>query len=174
MYLFRRKSKSQVILMISALLMLLITAASVHPIFVSVTEIEHNAKESRLEISCRIFSNDIEAALRSQTKLKLDVLHPSDKHQMDQLLSGYIAAHLKLWVNDKPLSIQYLGYEKDEEAIRVYLMVENVKNVKTLKVDDTILYEYQSEQISLIHVTVEGERKSTKLNNPESRAEFNY
>ena len=154
--------------------MLCTLSAAVHPIFVSVTEIEHNAKESRLEISCRIFSNDIEASLRNQTKLKLDVLHPSDKSQMNVLMSNYINAHLKIWVNDKLLPVQYLGYEKDEEAIRVYLMAENVKKVKTLKVDDSILYEYKPEQISLIHATIEGERKSTKLNNPESTAIFSY
>ena len=29
-----------------------------HPIYVSVTEIEHNAAEKTLEISCRIFTDD--------------------------------------------------------------------------------------------------------------------
>jgi hypothetical protein len=145
-----------------------------HPIFVSVTEIEHNAKESRLEISCRIFTNDLENLLRNQNKMKLDLLHPSDKTLMNQLIKNYLSVHLKVWVNEKPVPIEYLGYEQDEEAVRVYLIGDDVKQVKSMKVEDTILYEYKSEQISLIHVTVNGERKSTKLNNPERSAIFNY
>ncbi|MEI8059397.1 MAG: DUF6702 family protein, partial [Ferruginibacter sp.] len=31
-----------------------------HPLFVSVTEIEHNAKDKTLEISCKIFTDDFE------------------------------------------------------------------------------------------------------------------
>ena len=30
-----------------------------HPIFVSVTEIEHNNKDKTLEISCKIFTDDL-------------------------------------------------------------------------------------------------------------------
>ena len=31
-----------------------------HPIFMSVTEIEHNAKDKTLEISCKVFTDDFE------------------------------------------------------------------------------------------------------------------
>ena len=37
---------------------------NLHPIFVSVTEIEHNAKDKTLEISCKIFTDDFEKTLR--------------------------------------------------------------------------------------------------------------
>ena len=36
------------------------TPSTYHPIFVSVTEIEHNAKDKTLEISCKIFTDDLE------------------------------------------------------------------------------------------------------------------
>ena len=48
------------------------SGASLHPIYVSVTEIEHNAKDNTLEISCKIFTGDLEAVLRKNNKIKVD------------------------------------------------------------------------------------------------------
>ena len=39
------------------------SGSPVHPFFVSVTEINHNAGDKNLEISCKIFTDDFEAAL---------------------------------------------------------------------------------------------------------------
>ena len=39
-----------------------------HPIFVSVTQIDHNATDKTLEISCKIFTDDFEQTLRQQNK----------------------------------------------------------------------------------------------------------
>ena len=35
------------------------SSSSPHPIFVSVTEIEHNAAAKSLEISCKVFTEDM-------------------------------------------------------------------------------------------------------------------
>ena len=49
-----------------------------HPIYVSVTEIEHNAKEKTLEISCKIFTDDFEKALKATYKTYVDLLKPKN------------------------------------------------------------------------------------------------
>ena len=70
------------------------TATSHHPIFVSVTEIEHNAKDKTLEISCKIFTDDFEKALRETYKTYVDLLQPKDKTAMNKLVSDYVQKHL--------------------------------------------------------------------------------
>jgi hypothetical protein len=37
-----------------------------------------------------------------------------------------------------------------------------------------LLYEYLPQQMEIMHVTVNGERKSSRLNNPDSKAEFTF
>ncbi len=55
-----------------------------HPLFISVTEIEHNAKEKSLEVSCKIFTDDFERTLRAAYKTKVDLLDaklkPANNH----------------------------------------------------------------------------------------------
>jgi hypothetical protein len=153
-------------------LLFIFSGAIIHPVYVSVTEIEHNAKENTLEISCKIFTGDLESVLRKNNKIKVDLLAPRDKKSMDALVSNYILQHLKISVNEKPVQLSFIGYEQNEETIQSYFQVDDVKNIKSMEIQDDILYEYKSEQISIIHVIVNGIRKSTKLNNPEHSYTF--
>ena len=150
-------------------LLFLFSGAALHPVYVSVTEIEHNAKENSLEISCKIFTSDLEAVLRKSNKIKVDLLAPSDKKAMENLVSNYIQQHLKISVNEKPLQLSFVGYEQNEETIQSYFQIDEVKSIKSMEVQDYILYEYKSEQMSIIHVIVDGKRRSMKLNNPDDR-----
>ncbi len=143
-----------------------------HPYFVTVTEIQHNPKEKTLEISCKIFTDDFEKTLRSNYNTNVDLLNSKDKSKMDKLVAGYIKKHLQIIVNGRLLLLQFAGYENEEEAIWCYFQVKNIAAVKKIDVKDDLLFEYKKEQINLLHITVNGKRKSTKLDNPESKASF--
>jgi hypothetical protein len=145
-----------------------------HPIFVSVTEIEHNAKDKTLEISCKIFTDDFEKTLREAYKTHIDLLQPKDKNAMNKLVSDYVQKHLQVKVDDKAVALQFIGYEQEEEGIVSFYQVNNIPAVKKLDITDNILFEYKKEQISIIHTHVNGNRKSTKLVNPEEKASFEF
>lgn len=145
-----------------------------HPIFVSVTEIEHNAKAKSLEISCKIFTDDFEKSLRVIYKTHVDLLDVKLKPTMDKLVNDYVHKHLKIKVDGKIVNLKYVGYENIEEAIYSYYQVDNVATVKKIEVTDDILYEYKKEQFNLLHVIVGGNRKSSKLNFPESIAVIDF
>ncbi|MEO7765210.1 MAG: DUF6702 family protein [Ferruginibacter sp.] len=149
-------------------------AVSNHPIFVSVTEIEHNSKEKTLEISCKIFTDDFEKTLRQTYKSHVDLLQPKDKNAMNKLVSDYVQKHLLIKVDDKTVALQFIGYEQEEEGIISYYQVNNIAAVKKIDITDNILFEYKKEQISIIHTTVNGNRKSTKLVNPEDKYSFGF
>lgn len=147
---------------------------SFHPFFVSVTEIQHNQKEKTLEISCKIFTDDFEKTLRQNYKTSVDLLNPKDKAAMDKLVTDYVKKHLQIIADGRLLQLQFVGYEKEEEAIWCYFQVSNIAAIKKIEVNDNLLYEYKKEQINLLHVIVNGIRKSTKLDNPESNASFQF
>ena len=151
-----------------------LTGLVVHPIYVSVTEIEHNAKEKTLEISCKIFTDDFEKTLRRQYNTHIDLLNPKEKAAMEKFVSEYVSKHLIVKANGKTTALQYLGYQQQEEGIVSFYQVNNIASVKKLEITDNILFEYKKEQISIIHAIVNGNRKSTKLTNPEDKASFEF
>ncbi len=145
-----------------------------HPIYVSVTEIEHNSKEKTLEISCKIFTDDFEKVLRQQYNTHIDLLNPKEKAAMEKFVSGYVLKHLVVKADGKAVALQFLGYEQQEEGILSFYQVNDIAAVKKLEVADNILFEYKKEQISIIHAKVNGNTKSTKLINPEDKASFEF
>jgi hypothetical protein len=148
--------------------------AALHPIYVSITEIEHNAKDKTLEISCKIFTDDFEKTLRKAYSTHVDLLKPKDKEAMNKLVKDYVQKHLTISLEGKNATMRFLGYEQIEEGIYSYYQVDNVNTVKNISITNNVLYEYKTEQMNLIHVTVNGNRKSTKLNNPAEKASFGF
>jgi len=145
-----------------------------HPIFVSVTEIEHNAKDKTLEISCKIFTDDFEKTLRETYKTRVDLLQPKDKNAMNNLVKDYVKKHLQIKVDGKAVDMEFIGYEQQEEGITSFYQVNNISFIKKIDITDNILFEYKKEQLSIIHIIVNNNRKSTKLINPEDKVSFEF
>ena len=148
--------------------------AVLHPLFISVTEIEHNKKEKTVEISCKIFTDDFEKTLRMNTKQKVDLLNPALKSQMEKLVNGYIQKHLIVQIDSRQVAMKFIGYEQQEEGISSYFQIDNIASIKKIQVFNNLLYEFNVQQMGIIHVIVNGNRKSSKLNNPEANELFEW
>jgi len=145
-----------------------------HPFYVSITSVDYNAQAHRVEISSRIFYDDLEAALKDGRNLKIDLINPADKSATDSLLSTYFGNHLRFSVNGKPVSVRYVGYQIDEDVAWCFLEVVNIDHVEQLRIDNRILFDHFPKQSNILHSTVYGKRQSTKLDNPEQTAVFEW
>jgi hypothetical protein len=145
-----------------------------HPFYISVTEINHNAKEKSVEISCKMFAEDIEDALKQNYKQPVDLSSEKQHVQNDKFLSDYIYHHLSIAVDGKPVKPAYVGFEKQSEAIYCYFEITNIPAVKRFDITNTILQDFTDKQINIVHVTVNGNRKSSKLDYPEKQVAFSF
>ncbi len=145
-----------------------------HRFHVSVTEINHNAADKTLEISCKIFTDDFSDALVKKYKTKVDLVHPTDKAAMDKIVSDYISNHLQVKTDNKPGALNYVGFEVENEATYVYMQVNDVVAVKKAEVVNTILHDLFTDQTEIIHVIVGGNRKSVKVDYPNNQVFFQF
>jgi hypothetical protein len=145
-----------------------------HPYYISVVEINHNATDKTLEISCKIFTNDFETILEKNYKTKVDLVNPTDKAAVDKLVKDYIQKHLAFKVDGKQVNFSYLGFEKEDEATYSYFQIDNVTSLKKLDITNSILHDFSDQQINIIHCTVGGKRQSTKLDYPKADASFQF
>ncbi len=151
-----------------------VAGSTVHPVYVSVTEIEHNASKKTLEVSCKLFTDDFEKALRATYKTPVDLINPKDRAAMDRLVNTYVQQHLKIIADGRAVNLKYLGYELIEEGIYSYYEAGNIEKPAKVAVFNNLLYEYHEQQMGLMHITVNGSRKSTKLTNPENKASLQF
>lgn len=144
------------------------TEVIAHPYYVSVTEIDYNTPKKELEIACKIFTDDFEQTLKSVYNTKVDLYKPVDKKLLDKQIAGYIGEHLKLNIGGKKTPLSYLGYDIEGEAAWCYFFVPDVQPFTSIQIFNNLLYSYKKEQVNLMHVKINGTRKSTRLSFPDT------
>ncbi len=145
-----------------------------HPFFVSVTDINHNQKNKMIEVSSKIFFDDLETEIKKEYNVNFDIIKITDKVKVNSLIAQYVKKHLQIKVDGKILAMNYIGFEIQEDAAWCYLEIPNIARVNTIEVNNNILYGLHSEQINMLNVTVNGKRQSTKLDNPAFKAQFTF
>lgn len=145
-----------------------------HPFYVSVTEIEHNSKDKTLEISSKMFSEDIEQTLEKNYHIAIDLKSGADKPRIDKALSDYVARNVSINVDGKPVKINYLGFEVERESLYAYLQVDNIAAVKTIAVNNSLLFDFNQSESNIVHVKVNGNRQSRRLDYPTKAVSFSF
>jgi hypothetical protein len=152
-----------------------IPVPEVHPLYISVTEINYNATDKNMEIACKVFADDFEKTLASLHKTKVDLTAPADKAAAGNMVAGYVKGHLLLRLDGKPVTLEFLGYEKESDVIWSYYQVPQTATApRKIDIVNTLLFESFDKQINLMHVSVAGNRKSTRLDYPEKEASFSF
>lgn len=139
-------------------------ALVLHPMHVSVTEIEFDEKSKALEMTMRIFADDLETTMRKRfNRPTLDIMSPPQDLTIDQMMSAYITEHYKISLDNKIQRPHYLGHERDGDAFVFYIEVTGVKKWKTITITNDVLHEMFDDQSNMVHVTVRGQIKSLRL-----------
>jgi hypothetical protein len=148
--------------------------SSVHPFFISMTDINHNPTHKSLEVSVRIYSDDFEQALRKNCRCTVEIMKPADQSAMSKTVSSYIVNHLQIKVDGQPASLQFAGYQQEEGSTWSYFEVKNVPSFKKLEVNNSLLYDYKEEQVNMVHLKAYGKEKSDKVDYPERNLVFTF
>lgn len=150
------------------------TISYYHPLHVSTTDISFNAQDKQIEVICTIFTDDFESALSDQYHIKADLSEPKLHGKMDEWVKKYIAANVRINASGKPVAFNYVGFEKASESVNVYLESKPVLAPKKLEAQISILHNLYDDQMNIVHMTVGGKRKSTKLDFPDKVAVQEY
>jgi hypothetical protein len=146
-----------------------------HPIHISVTEINYSEKSKSLQITSRMFVDEMELGVRAQRKEpELDILEPKGGLVTKQLISNYLSAHLKIKIDGKPAKINFLGHEKEDISFVCYLEIEGVKKLKTIEVFNDISTEIHDDQSNLVHITYKSPVKSARLTRETTSEVFTF
>jgi hypothetical protein len=145
-----------------------------HPFYIAVTEITLNSSDKILEVTCKIFANDLGQSIGQNNHAQLDIFADKDKANFDKYIPVYIKNHLSLSVDGKAASLSYISFENEKEFANCYFQVENISSLKKIDITDSILYDFTPGQINIIHVTVNGKTQSAKLNYPDKNASFSF
>lgn len=161
-------------LVLLAAISLWLTAFSLHPYYMSVTEFEYKPAEKEVQVACKIFTDDLEETLKKEYKRKVDILNTSAKKENEQLLNSYLQQHLRLQLDGKPVALKMIGFEQEGEAVWIYLVTNNTAAFKSAVVFNDLLYSYREDQLNIIHFKNKGERKSHRFTFPNKEVALSW
>ena len=158
----------------SILLIFKLWMAAIHPLHVSVTEVVYDQNEKQLEITMRVFADDLEQALRKETgEPGLDLLD-ADKSRLDLLMDAYLRKRFSVVLDKRKQETRYLGHELEGDAFVFYIEAAKVKKWREISIANNVLMSVFSDQSNLVHVTVGEEVKSLRLTESNSSGVLSF
>jgi hypothetical protein len=143
-----------------------------HKYYVGLTEVNINTEKHTLDVSTKLFMDDLELSLARFANKRVDLSVSENNKEVEALLISYFEKNLKINVGGKLLKLKFVGFEVENDAVWCYQEVPHFKGKGTVSVYNTLLYDYFFEQANLINVSWNGTNKSIRLSNPDKLAEF--
>lgn len=146
------------------ILLLAFVFASAHPFHVSVMEIKYKEDQKSLQISTRIFLDDLEIALRTLTgDAYLDIMDEAKWEETNAKIGSYLLDNIAIESDKNVLKLKYLGSEIEKEVMWSYIEIERVRKIDYVKIRNKILIETYADQENLVHFYAFDDVQSARL-----------
>ena len=137
----------------------------VHDFHTSLTEINYNPKTKSLEMTIRVFTDDLERALTETNNGKPVKVDPKD-YSIDPLIVKYLRKHVAFVSPDKDVvPYDFLGKEVELDATWLYVGMPAVANLKGYSIFNSILTELFDDQTNLLNLIYPDKKKSFIFDN---------
>lgn len=152
----------------------LVSATSAHKFYVSITKIEYVKEKNSIQIITKIFTDDMEKALRQRYDRSISLDTKKETEAADEDLKNYILQKIKLKVNGKQVQFNYIGKEYDTDMVVAYMEVKDINELKTIEIENKVLMEVFPEQQNIIHLKTAKNRRSLILDIDVPSGKLNF
>lgn len=152
-------------IMVSAVLL----TGFAHKFYVGIFQINYAPEKKMLQVTTRIFVDDLENALEKKYGHRFHLGEASQTQQDVTQMKQYLAERLIIEVNGQPQSLTYLSNELENTVLICYYRVANVEKITSLRVKAKVLFDYVTDQQNIIQTNINGKKSSLLLtpDNPE-------
>ncbi len=161
-------------MMIKLIMSLGIMLVGLHPIHVAVTQVDHADDEKVLQVTHKVFIDDFEKQLEERNGEKLLIGLAKEHEKCDQYIKAYLDEHFKMQVNGKPVESVWVGKEVEGAALWIYIEYPNIKKVKSIALENRILFETFKDQKNLVHFKYKDEKRSLVHQKGEPKGEVTF
>jgi len=145
-----------------------------HPFYLGIVHFKHNVTNNIIETDVKLFVNDLEAALKKLNNKPIDVINGTNKTELNTIINAYVRTHLVVKINGKKCDYSFVGFEVEKDVVWIYLEYKNIKAIKNLEVEASLLYDYIKQQSNIIRVECNATEQNKKLNYPEKSVKLSF
>ena len=145
-----------------------------HKYYLSLTQVEYNKEQNRLEVIINVFMDDIEIAVNKEYDVDLRLTTKQELEDVYIYFKKYLLKNLSFLVNDKPVEYSFIGKEYEGDLVYFYIESSVIEDPSALQVNNTILFDYFEQQQNVIKFKNGSKRQSKILSKNNNKALLNF
>lgn len=153
---------------------LFLSSFAVHKFYVSVTQIDYVPSKKRIELTSRIFIDDLEKGLNKRFNKKVNLSSTKELPEAEELIKSYLKEKIKISINKKPQNIEFLAREVEGDVLILYTKIAISKKINTFEIYNSLLTEVYADQQNIVHTNINSNKKSILLTNTELKGKIDY
>jgi hypothetical protein len=152
--------KKTIFYLFLAIFFVTLTSFSVHKFYMGIYQINYAPEKKMLQITARIFVDDLDKALEKKYNKKLHLGTQTELPAEMVLLKKYLAEKLSIKVNGKSSTMNFLSKQLEGDVLVCYLSIDGINKINSLETYNSILIDWNLEQQNITHFTILGEKQS--------------
>jgi len=138
----------------------------IHPVHVSITNMEYEKEKSKITISFKVFNDDFRLLFIHLNETDIDLQKPENYENYKDLIDEYFKSHFTVTSHEKnKLELVSTNWKLNAESIWFYYEIPLDSEIRSLKITNSILFDLFYDQKNLLIF---------KANNHEKGYQFEY
>lgn len=151
-----------------------LSAFTLHKFYVGVFQIDYFKEKKAVQITARLFIDDLEKVLYKKHNKHIYITTKDEIAEANTLIANYLSEKLKIKINNKSQSLQFLTKEQEDNIVICYLKIPFKDNIKDLEITNTVLSDIFKEQQNLVHLNLNSNKKTLLFTNTETNQKLKY
>lgn len=153
---------------LSALLLFCVS----HDFHVSTTYGEFKTKQ--LQLTTKIFTNDLEAVLEELNAQKMALGTPQENKAAQTFIAAYLKNNFSLDLNGQVQKLKFIGFEVELDITYIYFEYNFSEVPKEFTVKNTLLFNSFNDQSNLVNIKLNQNLKSAFFDEQHPTKQFSF
>lgn len=138
---------------------------TIHKFYVSVTNVGYSEKDEAIQITSRIFIDDLEAVLKERYDIETKLATDDESEIANEYIEKYLRAKFVVEIDSEQKKYQFIGKKYDNDLVIFYLEVAEIDlaEVRSITIQNEVLTDLYDEQQNILHFKFKDKKKSFVL-----------
>lgn len=146
-----------------------------HKFYLSVTNIAYSKKDDALQITTRIFIEDLEKVLEERYDIKIYLDSEKESKLANEYIEKYLRTKFVVQIDGENRKYDFIGKKYDTDIVICYMEVPRIDlpNIKIIQIQNEVLTDIFDEQQNVVHFKINGKKKSFVLTKSDTKGMLN-
>ena len=122
----------------------------VHPVHVSITNLEYIPSENKVKLSFKVFEDDIQLLFAHLYQINADFSNEDSYYNYQSKIDEYFTSHFKILIGEKEHKFSYKSFKKEGHTIWFYYETNIDSEPKSIEFFNTIFLDLYFDQKNLL------------------------